>query len=138
LVVGINTAMAGAAQGICFAIGADTAEDVAARLMRDGRVRRARLGVAGQTVMLDRRLARRLGRTAAHVIIVSEVIDGSPAKKAGLQPGDLLLTFDEQELGGVDDLHRLLTAERAGRACTLTLVRGAKLETKTVLPELKD
>jgi S1-C subfamily serine protease len=135
LVVGINTAMAGAAQGICFAIGSDTAEDVAARLMRDGRVRRARLGIAGQTVTLDRRLARRLERKAANAIMVSEVIDGSPAKKAGVQPGDLLLKFDEQELGGVDDLHRLLTAERAGRNCPLLIVRGAKLETITIIPE---
>src|SRR5689334_2231730 len=65
LVIGINTAMAGAAQGICFAIGSDTAEDVAARLMRDGRIRRARIGIAAETVMLDRRLARRLGHPGA-------------------------------------------------------------------------
>jgi len=138
LVVGINTAMAGAAQGICFAIGSDTAEDVAARLMRDGRVRRARLGIAGQTVTLDRRLTRRLERAAHNAIMVSEVIDGSPAKKAGVQPGDLLLTFDRHELGGVDDLHRLLTIERAARECPLTIVRGAKLETITVVPDVKN
>ena len=138
LVVGINTAMAGMAQGICFAIGSDTAEDVAARLMRDGRVHRARLGIAGQTVTLDRRLARRLERKAGNAIMVSEVIDDSPAKKAGVQPGDLLLTFDDQELGGVDDLHRLLTPERAGQECTLIIVRGAKLDRISVVPEVQN
>jgi serine protease Do len=70
--------------------------------------------------------------------MVSEVIDGSPAQKANVQPGDLLLTFDRHELGGVDDLHRLLTAERAGRECALTIVRGSKLEPITVVPEARN
>src|SRR3954468_1926389 len=89
-VVGINTAMAGAAQGICFAIGSDTAKDVAARLMRDGRVRRARLGIAGQTISLDRRLARALERSSNNAVMISEIIDASAASRAGLLPGDVL------------------------------------------------
>jgi len=135
LIIGINTAMAGAAQGICFAIGSDTAEDVAARLMRDGRVRRARLGIAGQTVTLDKRLARRLERPNANAVMVSEVAEGGAAARAGLAAGDILLKFDEHVLSGVDDLHRLLTAERAGKESTLLLVRGPHIEMKTIIPD---
>jgi S1-C subfamily serine protease len=134
LVVGINTAMAGWAQGICFAIGIDTAEDVATRLMRDGRVRRARLGISGQTVTLDPRLVRRLDRATANAVMVSEVLEGRAAARAGVQAGDLLLKLDDHALGGVDDLHRLLTAERANIASSLTLLRGREIERIAITP----
>ncbi len=137
-VIGINTAMAGAAQGICFAIGSDTAKDVAARLMRDGRVRRARLGVAGQTITLDRRLARRLNRSSANAVMVSEVIEGGAAFRSGLAAGDILLKLDEHVLSGVDDLHRLLTVERANKESHLTLLRGASIERVAIIPEADD
>jgi S1-C subfamily serine protease len=135
LVVGINTAMAGAAQGICFAIGSDTAEDVAARLMRDGRVRRARLGLAGQTITLQKRLVRGLDRPSDNAVMVSEVMENTPASRAGLVSGDVLLTFDGHVLSGVDDLHRLLTSERAGKSVTITLMRGAHIESVTIIPQ---
>jgi S1-C subfamily serine protease len=135
LIIGINTAMAGAAQGICFAIGSDTAEYVAARLMREGRVRRARLGIAGETVMLDRRLARRLGRPGANALMVAEVMAGGAAAKSGIAAGDILLKLDDHLVTGVDDLHRLLTPERANTPCILTLVRGVEIETITIVPE---
>jgi S1-C subfamily serine protease len=138
LVVGINTAMAGAAQGICFAIGSDTAEDVAARLMRDGRVRRARLGLSAQTITLDRRLARRLGRPGANAVMISEILDGSAASRAGLAAGDVLLTFDEHALGGVDDLHRLLTLERANKEAALSVLRGAEILKISIAPQADD
>jgi S1-C subfamily serine protease len=135
LVVGINTAMAGAAQGICFAIGSDTAEDVAARLMRDGRVKRARLGLAGQTITLQKRLVRGLERPSDNAVMVSEVMDNSPASRAGLVSGDVLLTFDGYVLSAVDDLHRLLTSERAGKSISITLMRGAHIESVTIVPQ---
>jgi S1-C subfamily serine protease len=135
LVIGINTAMAGAAQGICFAIGSDTAEHVAARLMRDGRVRRARLGIAGQTITIDKRLARRLSRGSANAVMVSEVIDGGAAAQAGLVAGDILLKLDDHVLVGVDDLHRLLTAERADVHSTLSVLRPPNIESVPI--ELK-
>jgi S1-C subfamily serine protease len=137
-VIGINTAMAGAAQGICFAIGSDTAEDVASRLMRDGRVRRARLGVAAQTISLDRRLARRLNRPSANAVMVSEVIESGAAARSGLVAGDIILKFDEHFLAGVDDLHRLLTLERANKPSTLTILRGSHIESVAILPESDD
>jgi S1-C subfamily serine protease len=134
-VIGINTAMAGAAQGICFAIGSDTAENVAARLMRDGRVTRAKLGVAAQTVTLDRRLVRGLNRPSPNAVMLSEVIGEGAAARAGLIAGDVLLKLDEHILGGVDDLHRLLTLERADRQSNLTVLRGAHIQSIAITPE---
>jgi S1-C subfamily serine protease len=97
-VVGINTAIAGGAQGICFAIGIDIAANVAATLMREGRVRRSRLGLAGQTIPLDRRILRTLQREAPTAIPVLEVQPDGPAERAKLQRGDVLLDFDGARL----------------------------------------
>ncbi|HEY2446006.1 MAG TPA: trypsin-like peptidase domain-containing protein [Rhizomicrobium sp.] len=132
-VIGINTAMAGGAQGICFAIGIDTVIDVATRLMRDGRVRRARIGIAAQTITLDRRLAKALKRPA-NAIMVSEVVKGSSAQESGIVAGDIVLTFDSEVVTGVDDLHRLLTIERANAANSITIVRGTHIETLSIVP----
>jgi len=134
-VVGINTAIAGAAQGICFAIGIDTAADVAARLMRDGRVRRSRIGIAAQTVQLDPRLARRLGLPAASAAMVEQVSPSGPASRAGLSPGDVMLELDGAAIAGVDDLHRLLTADRAGSALPAKILRAARILSLDVTPE---
>ena len=137
-VVGINTAMAGGAQGICFAIGIETAVDVATRLMRDGRVRRARIGIAAQTITLDRRLAKGLKRADTNAVMVSEVARGGPAERAGLVAGDVLLSFGEDALTGVDDLHRLLTLERANVPYQVMIARGAKIEFVTITPRADD
>jgi S1-C subfamily serine protease len=133
-VVGINTAMIGGAQGICFAIGVDTAVDVVARLMRDGRVRRSKLGLAGQTTQLDSRLAARLRRQPASAVLISEVLAGGPAEAGGLRAGDLLLSFDGDLVANVDDLHRLLTTDRAGRSCAAEVLRQGRIETLAVTP----
>ncbi len=133
-VVGINTAMIAPAQGICFAIGIDTAIWVATRLMRDGRVRRSRLGLSAQTVPISTRLRRFHGLDQATGAMVSELAAGGPAVQAGLQSGDVLIGFDDLTVTGVDDLHRALTAERAGTAAPLRLLRRTELLTVTVIP----
>ncbi len=133
-VVGINTAMIGRAQGLCFAIGIDTAVDVTARLMRDGRVKRARLGLAGQTTVLDSRLARRLQREGDTAVLVMEAAGGA-AERGGLRQGDLILEFDSRPVFTVDDLHRLLTDDTAGRDLPVKVLRQAKIETLTVRPD---
>ena len=112
-VIGINTAMAGGAQGICFAIGIDTAIDVATQLMRNGRVKRSRLGLAGQTITLDRRVARVLDRASLNAVLITAIEPDRAAARAKLQAGDVLLEFGGEPVSGVDQLHRLLTAERA-------------------------
>jgi len=134
-VIGINTAIVGQAQGICFAIGADIASDVAARLMRDGRVRRSRLRVAGQTIMLDRRVVRSLNREGSNAVLIAEVMAGGPAAAAGWQPGDLLLEFDGVAIATLDQLHRLLTAERSDQRIPVRLLRRGKLIDGSVAPE---
>jgi len=134
-VVGINTAMIGAAQGICFAIGIDTAADVAARILRDGRVRRSRLGLAVQTVALDSRLARRLKRERASAAMITDVVAGGPAARAGLAKGDVVLMGAGLAIGGVDDLHRLLTADRAGTDMPVEVLRAGRVLTLSVTPE---
>jgi S1-C subfamily serine protease len=134
-VVGINTAMIGAAQGICFAIGIDTAADVAARIMRDGRVRRSRLGIAAQGVPLDPRLARRLKLAAPSAAMVTDLVPGGPAERAGLAKGDIVLNFAGEAVRGVDDMHRLLTGERANTELSIEILRAGQLLTRTVVPE---
>jgi S1-C subfamily serine protease len=103
--------------------------------MRDGRVRRARLGLAGQTITLQTRLVRGLDRSSPNAVMVSEVMENTPASRAGLVAGDVLLTFDGHVLSGVDDLHRLLTSDRAGKSVSITLVRGAHIESVTIVPQ---
>jgi S1-C subfamily serine protease len=134
-VIGVTTAIVGRAQGLCFAIGADTAVDVVTRIMRDGKVRRSRLGLGGQTTMLDARLAARLRREGS-AVMVSEVQPGGPAARAGLQAGDVVLDFAGASVRSVDDLHRSLTAERAGQATPVRIVRGAHILSFDVVPEL--
>ncbi len=134
LVVGINTAMAGGAQGICFAIGADTAIDVATRLMRDGRVRRSRIGVGAQTIALGRRLAHALGRDADNAVMLTDVRADGPSGRAGLRDGDVLLAFAGTTITGVDDLHRLLVFECAGEEVAVSLLRAGNLIDAIVKP----
>ena len=130
-VVGINTAMAGGAQGICFAIGIDTALDVALKLMRDGRVRRSRLGVSAQTIRLDRRVQRASGHPHDGAVMISEIMPGA---QSTLQAGDILLQWDHEPLSGVDSLHKQLDEDAAGRDAEVRLVRRGKLLTVRVRP----
>jgi S1-C subfamily serine protease len=134
-VIGINTATILPAQGICFAIGIDTALDVALRLMRDGRVRRARLGAATQTVMLPTRTRRALDLPLPTAAMVMEVEAGSPAARAGLDRGDRIVAFGGIPVGGVDDLHRLLTGDRAGQSTAIEVLRRTERMVLTVAPE---
>ena len=133
-VIGINTAMIGQAQGLCFAIGIDTAIDVTLRLMRDGRVKRAVLGFAGQTIMLDARLARALKRERGTAVQIAELIAGGPAAEAGLKKGDVILSADETPIQSIDDLHRLLTHDCVGKPMSLTVMNGSGIDRRTVVP----
>jgi S1-C subfamily serine protease len=133
-VVGINTAMIAGGQGICFAVGIDTAVDVATRLMRDGRVRRAFLGVSAQTAPLERRVARANGLAQSSAALVSEVQAGGPAALAGLRQGDAVFALDGEAVSGVDDLHRALTADRIGRPLRVDILRRARRDAVTVVP----
>jgi len=134
-VVGVNTATIMPAQGICFAIGINTAKFVAAKLIRDGKIRRAYIGVVGQTVPLPRRLTLAYGLEQGSAILVQSVEPGSPAQSAGVHDGDLLLTFAEKPLAGIDDLQSLLSDERIGTRAELQLIRGVEKLSTVITPE---
>jgi serine protease Do len=135
-VVGINTAVAGVGLGLAVPINATTRGIVAA-LMTEGRVRRAYLGLAGGPRPLPPRLAARLGRRTG--VEVVDVVEGSPAALAGLRPEDLIVALDGAEVRGVDDIQRLMTAERIGETVTATVVRQEHELLRPLVPdELED
>jgi S1-C subfamily serine protease len=123
-VIGVNTAVILPAQGLCFAIAINTAKFVASRLIRDGKIRRGYIGVAGQNIPLQRRIVRFHKIPIDTGILVVSVEPDSPAQRAGLQEGDILLAYDGHPTPGIDDLHRLLTEARVGVASPLTVLRG--------------
>ena len=133
-VIGINTAMIVPAQGICFAIASNTVRFVASRLMRDGRIRRSYIGVAGQQTPIPRALARANQVAVVSGVLVMSIEHQSPAASAGLQEGDVILAFDGQTVSGIDDLHRLLTEERIGRATAVTVLRRGARRQITITP----
>ena len=134
-VVGVNTATILPAQGICFAIGINTAKFVASRLLRDGRIRRSYIGVSAQTVPVHRRVVRFYDLPKEMGAVVVGVEEDSPAKRAGLREGDIIVALEGQPVAGVDDLHRVLTDVRVGVSCSLTVLRWTeKLELK-IVPE---
>jgi S1-C subfamily serine protease len=135
-VVGINTAIIVPAQGISFAVSADTARVIVPQLLREGRVRRSYLGIAAQDVPLPRLLVRHYHLRASTGVLVTEVTSGSPAQRAGIRDGDLLVTFGGDPIERTDDLHRLLTGERVGEAVPLQLLRGTDLLTVAISPSL--
>jgi S1-C subfamily serine protease len=124
-VVGVNTAIIAGGQGLSFAVPIGTVEAVLPALLRDGRVRRGYLGVAGQDVPLLRRVSRFHKLTqATGVLVISLEVDG-PAKAAGLREGDILVSLDTHAITSLDDIHRVLTEDRIGTRATLGVLRGA-------------
>ena len=134
-VIGVNTAVILPAQGICFAIAIDTVKFVAGRLIKDGAIRRAYIGVAGQDVPLHRRLVRHHSLPRDTGILVAGIEKDSPAQRAGLEEGDLLVAFDGQPVAGIDELHRLLTDARVGARSTLAVLRRVEKIEIEIVPE---
>ena len=134
-VVGVNTATIMGAQGLCFAIGINTAKFVAGRLLRDGRIRRSYIGVEAQTVPVLRRVVRFYDLPSESGVIVISVESGSPAQKAGLREGDVIIALEHKPVAGVDDLHRLLTDARVGSVSSLTILRHTEKLDLQVVPE---
>ena len=133
-VVGINTAIIRSAQGLSFAIASNTARLVAARLIRDGRIRRSYIGVAGQNVPIPRALARANQLAAASGVLVASIVADSPAAAAGLREGDVMLSFAGEAVSGIDDLHRRLTDDRIGQPCPMVILRAGRRRQVTVVP----
>jgi S1-C subfamily serine protease len=133
-VIGMNTAIIASAQGICFATAIDTVRWVAMELLQHGRVRRGHLGIVAQTVSVPQRLRRHAEikeRTAVRVVRAEK--DG-PAARGGLEDGDLLLRFGGEPVVGIDDLHRLLSAEQIGQRVPVEVWRLGRRRQVTVMP----
>jgi S1-C subfamily serine protease len=134
-VVGVNTATILPAQGICFAIGINTAKFVASRLLREGRIRRSYIGVSAQTVPVHRRVVRFYDLPQESGALVLSVEENSPAKRAGLRDGDIIVALEAKPVAGVDDLHRVLTDVRVAISCSLTILRRTEKLELTIVPE---
>jgi S1-C subfamily serine protease len=133
-VIGVNTATILPAQGLCFAIASNTARFVASRLIRDGRIRRSYIGLAGQTVPIPRAVARENQLAVTSGVFVVSIEPGSPASVAGLRDGDVVIAFAGVPVTGIDDLHRLLTDERIGESTMVPTLRAARRRQVAVVP----
>src|SRR5436190_2899644 len=133
-VIGVNTAVIRPAQGICFAIGSNTARFVAGWLIKDGKIRRGYIGVAGQNVPIHRRIVRFYNLKLETGVLVVSVEKGSPAKGAGLREGDLIVAFNERPIGTIHDLHKILVGEQIGLPAKLLVIRHTEKLELSVLP----
>jgi S1-C subfamily serine protease len=134
-VVGVNTATIMMAQGLCFAIGINTAKFVASRLLRDGRIRRSYIGVVAQTAPLNRRLVRFHDLAVESGVVVLSVETNSPAQRADLREGDVIVGLGGKPVGGIDDLHRLLSDLPGGVSTEVTVLRRTEKLVIALLPQ---
>lgn len=126
-VIGVNTATIISAQGICFAIGIDTAKFVAGKLLREGKIKRGFIGIGGQNVTIPRRIVRYYNLPAENgILIISFDEANSPAKKVGLREGDIVIEFAGRIVSGIDELHKLLTEREIEQRQKITVLRGTK------------
>ena len=123
-VVGVNTAIIAGGQGLSFAVPINTVHTILPALLRDGRVRRGYLGVAGQDVPLLRRVSRFHHLAQEFGVLVISVEADGPARTAGLRDGDIIVSLDAHAVTSLDDLHRLLTEDRIATIVTLGILRG--------------
>src|SRR5437016_5971742 len=133
-VIGVNTAMILPAQGICFAIAVDLAKFVATSLIRDGRIVRGWIGVAGQNARLRRHLVRRHDLARESGVLVLSVEKGSPAERTGLKEGDIIASLGGRPVAGVDDLHKFLTGSAVGVRAPISVLRNSELLTFEIEP----
>ena len=134
-VIGVNTAVILPAQGLCFAIAINTAKHVAGLLIRNGKIRRAHIGVAGQNIMLPRRLVLLHNLPVASGIQVISLEANGPAHRGGLREGDIIVGYGKHPVASIDDLHRLLTEEQVGVKVEVALLRGGEKIALAVMPE---
>jgi S1-C subfamily serine protease len=134
-VIGVNTAVILPAQGLCFAIAINTAKYIAGWLIKDGVIHRAFLGVGGQTTKVHRRVVRHFNLPVESAMLVLGVDPGSPASRAGLRDGDLIVDFAGHPIAGVDDLHKQLTGAQVGVRSQVTVIRHTEKLQLEVTPE---
>lgn len=134
-VIGVNTAIIPQAQGICFATSINTAKIVAVQLINEGRVRRSYIGVAGQNIPIHRRIVRYHKLSEEQGVFVISVEKNSPAERAGLLEGDIILCYNDSNIKSIDDLHKLLTEKEVGVESDLRILRRTEIKTLKITPE---
>jgi S1-C subfamily serine protease len=133
-VIGVNTATIMGAQGLCFAIGIDTAKYIVGQILQHGRVRRSWIGIAAQNVPLPRRIIYEYKLPAPSGVMATNIDPDGPAAKGGVREGDIVLRFAGESIGAIDELHKVLTSERVGKPQPVLVLRGASLLDLTVVP----
>lgn len=134
-VVGVNSAVIFPAQGICFAIPINVAKFVAVPLIREGKIRRSYIGIGGQNVPILRRLVRYYNLPFETGILIIMVEKNSPAQKAGLLEGDIIISFEETPIQNIDDLHRLLSEDKIGNKINITVIRQTEQLVFDIIPQ---
>ena len=134
-VIGVNTAIILPAQGICFAIAVNTAKVVVSQLFKHGKVKRGSVGVVGQNVTLPRRVVRFHNLSSETGVLVIAVEPSGPARRSGVQDGDVIISYDGHSTAGIDDLHKLLSEERIGKQVELKVLRRNRIVTMPVIAE---
>jgi S1-C subfamily serine protease len=134
-VVGVNTAIIAGAQGICFAIPADTAQWVVPQLMKEGRVVRGLIGITGQMVSIRPEVAKQLGIETNSGVQILGVVEDSPAFHAGLRPGDVMVVLAGQPTPSPDAIHRVLTRDSIGKTLSVTVLRDGEVRNANVVPQ---
>jgi S1-C subfamily serine protease len=134
-VIGVNTAVILPAQGLCFAVAANLAQYVVGRLIIEGKVRRAYIGIGGQVVQIGQALANQYQLTSNSGVLVENVEPDSPAAAAGLTAGDVIIAFNSNPVKSIDDLHKFLNEEAIGQSAELTALRSGRKLRLRVLPE---
>jgi S1-C subfamily serine protease len=133
-VIGVNTAVIMGAQGICFSVASNTAQHVLTQILQHGRVRRARLGIAGDQVRLPQRIKAATGLTQEAGVRVVEVQPGSPAAGGQLEPGDVIVGLDQEIVTGIDDIARVLDGTRIDRRVAMHILRDGRVSTVEIVP----
>jgi S1-C subfamily serine protease len=136
-VIGVNTAIISQAQGVGFAIAANAARRIVGWLITEGRVPRARIGLAAQSVNVSRRVVRHFELANETAVRVMQVEKGGPAAKAGVMEGDLIVALDGEAVASVDDLHRLLTGHESAKRERLSVIRRTERLEFAVRPEAR-
>jgi len=133
-VIGVNTAVIMGAQGISFSVASNTAQHVLTQILQHGRVRRARLGIAGNQIQLPQRIKVATGLTQDAGVRVAEVFSGTPAAAAGLVPDDVIVGVDQDVVTGIDDIARVLDGTRIDKRVALRILRNGRLVTVEAIP----
>lgn len=134
-IIGVNTAAILPAQNICFATAINTAKFVAGKLIKDGKIKRSYIGIAGQNVPIHRRIVRYYNLPFEKGIMVTTIADDSPAKKAGIAEGDIIIAFNNSPVSGIDDLHKLLIDKQVGTETIIKVLRRTEIITLDIIPD---